>query len=379
MNRQDQIKADWITAPASVPSGVTLTYQVGVSVSSNTSIAPTLTGWVSIASAPPVTLTGLGLSDGNAYYFFVRTLTTVNGVALPPSPIKVGTVHVDVSQPSAPGQFLNLPKDAPSGVLTVQWTPTATTGPSGLYSYKIRQFTDGSPVPVEIIQTSTPSFTFGSGQTSGVPSFAAAAAFKAAGVLGAMGTASPLQYLNGETGGARAAGHFYRYQVQSINGAGTASDWSEASSVIDTGLPTEIISAVSNYPNPWTPARGGWTAARSSRTCSPPMPKWISPSTTSWVIASWAGPSRRDRSADNKDRTRYRPADGTGPMSPGKKFPKAAISPKSKSADLKAPRRLSAKSVSFIKPHFHSPKSLQVRESKKITHINIPLLKRDEN
>jgi hypothetical protein len=94
---------------------------------------------------------------------------------------------------------------------------------------------------VEIVQTSTPSFTFGSGQTPPTTSSAPFARGLSVATLGARSTTSPLAYLNGETGTARAAGHFYRYQVQSINGAGTSSEWSAASSTIDTGLPSEII------------------------------------------------------------------------------------------------------------------------------------------
>jgi len=256
VNHQDQVKADWLLSPASLPSNVSVTYQVGVSASSGAAI-PTLTGWMPLASPPPVTLTGLGLSDGSVYYLFVRTLTTVNGLALPPSPIKIGTIHVDVSKPLPPGEFLNLPKSAPSGVITVQWSPTSTTGPSGLYSYKIRQFVDGNPVPVELVQTSTPSFTFGGGQSSGASRYAAALKANGAGVLGTIGTPSPLQFLNGESGGARSAGHFYRYQVQSINGAGSPSDWSAVSTTIDTGLPSDVISQVTNFPNPVDIRKGG--------------------------------------------------------------------------------------------------------------------------
>ncbi len=257
VNRQDQVQAAWITSPPMpLPSNVSIAYQIGVSATSNTSVPPTLTGWVTITAPPPVTLTGLGLSDASVYYFHVRTLTTINGLALPPSPVKVGTIHVDVSKPAPAGAFLNLPTSAPSGVITVQWAPSPNTGPSGLFSYKIRQFVDGSPVPVEIVQTSTPSFTFGSGQQSGAPSFATAHALSA-GVLGGLGTASPLQYLNGESGGPRAPGHFYRYQIETINGAGTASDWSAVSATINTGLPTEVISDVTNYPNPVDTRKGG--------------------------------------------------------------------------------------------------------------------------
>ena len=75
--------------------------------------------------------------------------------------------------------------------------------------------------------------------------------------MGNLGMTSPLQFLNGDTGGARATGHFYSYQVQTINGAGTASAWSAASSIINTGLPSSIISSISNYPNPVDTRKGG--------------------------------------------------------------------------------------------------------------------------
>jgi hypothetical protein len=162
-----------------------------------------------------------------------------------------------VSKPQAPAGFVNLPKSAPSGVITIQWPGSASTGPSGLFSYKIRQYVDGNPVPVEIIQTSTPSFTFGSGQSAGTPSAGRAQALHAAGALGSRFTSSPLEFLNGETGGVRATGHFYRYQLETINGAGTTSDWSPISDTIDTGLPDEVISSVSNYPNPVDTRKGG--------------------------------------------------------------------------------------------------------------------------
>src|SRR5262249_49913878 len=114
INRQDQVKADWTTNPANPPSNVSLAYQVGLSASPDPDATPTFTGWFTINTAPPITLTGLGMSDGGIYYFLVRTLTTINGLALPPSPARVGTIHVDVSKPLPPPQFLNVPKSAPS-------------------------------------------------------------------------------------------------------------------------------------------------------------------------------------------------------------------------------------------------------------------------
>ena len=161
VSQQAQLSAYWLTTPpAPLPSNVSVTYQAGVSVSTNTAVAPSLTGWLPV-SAPPVTLNGLGLQDKQTYYFFVRTITTINGITLPPSPAAIGTAHVDVTKPAAPDQFLNLPKSAPSGVVTLQWDPVSAVGPSGLFAYKIRQFKGTSPVPTEIIMTSTPTFTFG--------------------------------------------------------------------------------------------------------------------------------------------------------------------------------------------------------------------------
>jgi len=63
VNRQDQASIHWTTNPPTLPSNVTLTYQVGVSVSSSTSVIPTLTGWINIATPPPVSVTGLGMGE----------------------------------------------------------------------------------------------------------------------------------------------------------------------------------------------------------------------------------------------------------------------------------------------------------------------------
>src|SRR5205823_9441425 len=126
---------------------------------------------------------------------------------------------------------INLPTGSPSGVFTIQWAPAETMGPSGLFAYKIREFVDGNPVPREILQVATPTFTFGANQGSGSGALSLHALN--AGVIAPPNTSSPLQLLNGETGAARAPGHFYRYQIQTINGAGTASTWSDASSNVN--------------------------------------------------------------------------------------------------------------------------------------------------
>jgi hypothetical protein len=200
-------------------------------------------------------MTGLGMEDGKTYYYHLRTITTINGITLPPSPAKIGIIRIDVTKPGKTGEFVNLPRSAPSGIITLQWQPVTDFGPSGLFGYKVRQFTDTSPVPVEILLTSTPSFTFGSNSlAAAVPSAVRPASF---GRIAAANTATPLQFMNGETGGARAKGRFYRWQVQTVNGAGTASEWSDMSTTVDTGLPEEVITDVANYPNPVDTRKGG--------------------------------------------------------------------------------------------------------------------------
>src|SRR5262249_13454537 len=153
VNRQDQAAVYWTTnPPAPLPSNVSLAYQVGVSVSSDPQSIPTLTNWITINNPPPVTVTGLGMANNNAYYFFVRTITPITGLTLPPSPVTVATLRIDTTKPATPSAFTNLPSNAPSGVFTLQWPAAADTGPSGLYAYKIREYVDGNPVPREIVQ-----------------------------------------------------------------------------------------------------------------------------------------------------------------------------------------------------------------------------------
>ena len=45
-------------------------------------------------------------------------------------------------------------------------------------------------------------------------------------------------------------GHFYTYRVRSINQAGATSPWSSESAAAATGLPSDTITQVTNYPNP---------------------------------------------------------------------------------------------------------------------------------
>ena len=295
----------------------------------------------------------------------MRTLTTVNGLALPPSPIKVGTVHVDVTKPQAPGEFLNLPTSAPSGVITIQWSPTPGTGPSGLFTYKLRQFVDGNPVPVEILQTSTPSFTFGSGQTAEFLLCGRPRRRVGGRGHGRIGTTSPLQFLKGIPARRARPATSIAIRSQTINGAGTASDWSPASSTIDTGLPSEIISQVSNYPNPVDTRKGGLNGRTFITYLLASDAQWTSPSTTSWAIASSAGASRRD--ARRPAGPEHRSAGGwDGTNESGQKVSKGGYLAQIKVGGSKVHNRHPQdRSHPLISSIGHSRNVLQFRELKK--------------
>ncbi|MBI3564699.1 MAG: hypothetical protein HY079_05840, partial [Elusimicrobia bacterium] len=57
--------------------------------------------------------------------------------------------------------------------------------------------------------------------------------------------------------GTRPPGQFYTYRVRAISGAGVLSQWSPAAQSANTGQTSNIISGVSNYPNPFDTRKGG--------------------------------------------------------------------------------------------------------------------------
>jgi hypothetical protein len=55
----------------------------------------------------------------------------------------------------------------------------------------------------------------------------------------------------------RSKDHFYYYRIRAMNYAGTWGPWSVESAPAATGLPSQVISSVSNYPNPVDTRKGG--------------------------------------------------------------------------------------------------------------------------
>ena len=56
---------------------------------------------------------------------------------------------------------------------------------------------------------------------------------------------------------ARAPGEFFTYRVRAVSGAGVVSSWSPATTAANTGLTNQIITGVSNFPNPFDSRKGG--------------------------------------------------------------------------------------------------------------------------
>jgi len=57
--------------------------------------------------------------------------------------------------------------------------------------------------------------------------------------------------------GPRPLGRFYSYRVRAISGAGVFSIWSPLGLNANTGVTSDIIAGVSNYPNPFDTRKGG--------------------------------------------------------------------------------------------------------------------------
>ena len=150
------------------------------------------------------------------------------GVIGPTVPLMI--YKVDLTPPSPPSKpitdYDRTQKEVTEGVFTIEWS--ASNDPeSNVMGYEIQERVDTSPVwrTIRFVPGSRTSFVVGNKDTpDNTP---------------------------------RPQGHFYYYRVRAKNYAGTYSAWSEISNGVCTGLPKEVISQVSNYPNPVDIRLGG--------------------------------------------------------------------------------------------------------------------------
>ena len=55
----------------------------------------------------------------------------------------------------------------------------------------------------------------------------------------------------------RNSGQFFNYRVRGLSGAGVVGPWSALGTSVNTGITSEIVTGISNYPNPFDTRQGG--------------------------------------------------------------------------------------------------------------------------
>ncbi|MFQ3676038.1 MAG: fibronectin type III domain-containing protein, partial [Endomicrobiia bacterium] len=161
------------------------------------------------------------------YYYRIRAMSQTN-VLGPETALML--YRVDITPPKSPGAPISdqerTGKEITEGLYTIEWSP-ASDAESGVRAYEIQERVDTNPV------------------------------WKTIRVVGAQKTSLTIGNNDVPTNAPRPKGRFYYYRVRAQNYAGTWSEWSEISKPASTGLPEEVISQVSNYPNPVDTRRGG--------------------------------------------------------------------------------------------------------------------------
>jgi hypothetical protein len=168
-----------------------------------------------------------------AYFFKVKAVTDQAGE----TPEKWGVVRIDMTSPSAPKNALPTPAKtgipAEDGKYEVTWEH-AKDYESGVEVYEVQEREDTNPVwkTVDVVAGDYFSINVGDGSARDLDG-------------------------NAISDRPRAKGHFYYYRVRARNNAGSWGEWSAQSSPAATSLPSEVISSVSNYPNPVDTRLGG--------------------------------------------------------------------------------------------------------------------------
>ncbi len=160
-------------------------------------------------------------------YYRVHGVGTDNNIG---PVISLMIYRVDVTLPEKPSKpvtdYDRLAREMTDGVYTIEWAPSSDLE-SGIMGYEIQERADTNPVwrTIRFVPGSRTSFVVGN--------------------------------LDTPDNKPREKGHFYYYRVRAKNYAGSYSEWSEVSNGVCTGLPDQVISQVSNYPNPVDIRLGG--------------------------------------------------------------------------------------------------------------------------
>jgi hypothetical protein len=163
------------------------------------------------------TIPGLSLQHGQIYKFNVQTIATDINDNTHMSYVGSGDFRVDLNRPTSPGAPISDQQRQGEVKVSynVNWTPAydnVSNVESGVAQYEVQERKDTSPV------------------------------WKTVKTVG--GDENNVFFSN------KPSGHFYYYRVRAQDNAGNWGEWSEISEAAATGLPSKVLSEVSNYPNP---------------------------------------------------------------------------------------------------------------------------------
>jgi hypothetical protein len=176
---------------------------------------------------------GETVSD-RAYVLSVRGVMADGSYVPSETGVPLLIYRIDTTYPSVPGAPQpQVAKGVASGQsYTLKWD-AATDNESNIMAYEIQERVDTNPVWTTI---------------------ATVPGYKTGGAINNIFTVGdPVN--PGES--PRPLGHYYTYRVRSWNFAGLASGWSDVSTPAGTTIGTELLSKVSNYPNPVDTRKGG--------------------------------------------------------------------------------------------------------------------------
>ncbi|MBI4061260.1 MAG: hypothetical protein HY403_07500, partial [Elusimicrobia bacterium] len=194
-------------------------------------------------SAPIQHLRGEPVSDGAAI-LFARFISTGASVAVSTSqPRALFMFRPDPAVPSTPGEVKVLEKGRTTYPL--EWTRSLQSN-SGVMAYEVQE-RGGDPKDLQSMVVWRTLNIVNAGRKS---------------ALGTAETGADSELYSvgdpkypGET--PRPFNQFYSYRVRAISASGVMSDWSPLGGNALTGISNEIISGVSNYPNPFDSRKGG--------------------------------------------------------------------------------------------------------------------------
>jgi hypothetical protein len=170
------------------------------------------------------------------YYYNAKPRTEpVVGMTVEGVPTTLMVYRVDITPPTKPGTPKSdqeqSGKPAEGGIFAVSWDASYDLE-SGVKLYEIQEKTDTNPVwkTIRIL-----------------PSFKTSIQIGARDIPSNVPRTKEYQHILGYSGDMP---KFYYYRVRAMNYAGAYSEWSEISKPAPVVIPSEIISKVSNYPNP---------------------------------------------------------------------------------------------------------------------------------